>query len=360
MKELCSLFEPYIHKGFKVLQLDDNYHRRSRYNVICLNAPENDKKIGISLGTCSKMVSTNAYFRNEDDNEQLKPRFFPNSGIQINHYDDENNNNFHNEIKIFDCDMNYRLIIHPNTQTIQLTDANENSTYKAFNDVESIFGDKENIIHFFSKLSFAETEQVLQVLNEHLGDKLKNEDYENINIETVLKEIKNTIEKNRKKEKKNEENSISNSHINENNIKENNEDNKSATKKNDVVNNKFDENYIKNNEPINKENYEDTETMLDKRKAQIEEKINEDNNIDNEIINGNIQGNKNNSSFNNNSKSSNGKNKEENNDIHLNNENNNSNNGIAQKFEIKEKDKTPCDRCITCLKQCWPPNEIEK
>ena len=268
------------------------------------------------------------------------------------------NNNFHNEIKIFDCNMNYRLIIHPNTKTIQLTDADEKIIHKTFdNPYNEIFNNKDEIIHFFSTLSFAEIEQVLQVLNERLGYELKNEDYDNINIEMVLKEIKNTIEKNRKKEKKNEENSISNSHINENNIKENNEDNKSATKKNDVVNNKFDENYIKNNEPINKENYEDTETMLDKRKAQIEEKINEDNNIDNEIINGNIQGNKNNSSFNNNSKSSNGKNKEENNDIHLNNENYNINDYIAK---TQFNDKTPCDRCITCLKQCWSPNEIEK
>ena len=36
------------------------------------------------------------------------------------------------------------------------------------------------------------------------------------------------------------------------------------------------------------------------------------------------------------------------------------NSNAQAQFEIEEEDKTSCNDCITCLKQCWPHNEIEK
>ena len=261
MKELCSLLYPCIEKGYKVKQLNDDYVDTREYSIY-LNAPENNKYISISIGKNCKTVSTNAEF---DKNYDNKEQCFLKSGIQINHHNDEDNK-FHNEIEIFDFDMEYTLIIDPDTKT---TDFGNFTTYTTFCDKKKeIFKDKEDIIHFFSTLSFAEIEQVLQTLNKHL----KNKNYNEVNIKTVLKEIKNTIEENREKEKKDEE--------------------------------------------------KKEEEKKDEEKKE-EEKKEEENGINNSHID----------------------------------ENNNINDHFAQ---TQFKYKTPCDRCITCLKQCWSPNEIEK
>ena len=224
MNEFCSLFEPYIHTGYQVLQLNESVYRGDNCKyLICLKAPENYKHIGISIGKISKTVSTNAIFDN-DDKEPSKRRFFPISGIQIN------DSKFHNEIKIFDHNNNhnYRLIIYPDTNTIKLTDSDKEETeYATFRDQNNeIFQNKEDIKHFFSTLSFTEIEQVLQVLDEHLKDK----NYYEVNIRTVLKEIKDTIES-----KRNERNSI-----NENEGENSNETNKESQNNNDNnLNNKY-------------------------------------------------------------------------------------------------------------------------
>ena len=370
MKELCSLLYPCIEKGYKVKQLNDDYVDTREYSIY-LNAPENNKYISISIGKNCKTVSTNAEF---DKNYGNKEQCFLKSGIQINHHNDEDNK-FHNEIEIFDFDMEYTLIIDPDTKTIKLTDFGNFTTYTTFCDKKKeIFKDKEDIIHFFSTLSFAEIEQVLQVSNEHL----KNKNYNEVNIKTVLKKIKDTIEENRTKEKKNEEKKdeekkdenkeevkeeeeekedlhnyvdndsksmmekklqfSENSDINDND-EEHNEDDKSETKKNDVFNNKFDENYIKNNELFNEEDNENTKTVLDERKDTIEEnrkeekkeeEKKEDNNIDNETNrqhqkrNNNNQNNTNNISDKGNEQKEN--NNQENNENDVNNENKNEGN----------------------------------
>ena len=381
MEELCSWFEHYIHKGFKVLQLDNNYHRYSQNNVICLNKPENYKNIGISLGSRSKIVSTNAYFRNENDNGQLKPRFVPISGIQINYnYKD---NKFHNEINIFDFDMDYTLIINPDAKDIKLTDFDAEIPYTTFCDQSNeIFKDKDEIIHFFSTLSFTEIEQVLQILNKHLEGK----NYDEVDIKTVLKEIKDTIEENRKEEKKNEENSIGNNLNNSNNLipnnsnnnlslsdndlnkdlnqkntfvnvndinndkgnkvntfEEGNENNKSETKKNDnVFNNEPNKSNIFYNEQSIKKNNENTETVLNIDEKRNDKKKNEENSIiKNELIN-----------------------EKSNTNIEL--VFNKTKDKIDKKIDTKQKPKIEkddgicCKCCITCLKQCWSHNEREK
>lgn len=315
MKELCSLFEPHIHKGYKVLQLDNNFCNANLENVICLEQPNSGQCIGISIGKSSKTVSTNAIFGNEYGELQLKSEFNPNSGIQINHnYKD---NNFHNEIKIFDFGMDYTLIIYPDTKTIKLTDFSEITTYTTFCDKKKeIFKDKEDIMHFFSTLSFVETEQVLQILNEHLEGK---NDFQ-LDIETALKEIKNTIEENRNEEKKNEENSISNSLNNPNgnfnpiNNSNNNLNNLSLSG-NDL------------NKDLNQKN-----TFVKVNNIN-NDKGNKSNIIKNELI------------------------IKESNEI---NKNKNKNSNVQAQPEIEKENETSCNDCITCLKQCWSPNKIEK
>ena len=382
MNELCSLLYPCIEKGYQVLQLNESvYFGNTCEHLIYLKAPENNKNISISIGKRSKTVSTNADFCDDNDNGQLKPRCLPKSGIQINYnYKD---NKFHNEINIFDFDMDYTLIINPDTKDIKLTDYREETKPTTFcNQNDEIFKNKDEIIPFFSTLSFAEIEQVLQVSNEHL----KNKNYNEVNIKTVLKKIKDTIEENRKEEKKNEENSIGNNLNNSNNLipnnsnnnlslsdndlnkdlnqkntlvnvndidndkgnkvntfEEGNENNKSKTKKNDdVVDNEPNENSIIKNELIIKEGNKNTETVLNIDGKRNDKKKNEESNIiKNKLIN----------------------------------EKSNTNIGpvlneikdkIDKKIDTKQKPKIEkedgicCECCITCLKQCWSHNEREK
>ena len=321
MEEFCSLLYPCIEKGYKVLQLDGGlYHSSNQQCLICLNIPKNNKNIGISIGQKSKLVFTNGKWQNEIDKgkgNENKLRLSPVSGIQINHnYKD---NKFHNEIKIFNYDKNYKLIIYPYTKDIKLTDFDEKIEHKAFCDQNNkIFQNKGDIIHFFSTLSFAEIEQVLQVLNEHL----ENKKYDEVDIETVLKEIKNTIEENRKEEKKNEESSINNNLNNSNNLIPNNNLN------NNLNNLSLSGNDL--NKALNQKN-----TFVNVNDINNSQ-INKNNIIKKELI----------------IKKSNEINK---------NENKNSNDDITKpQLEMEEEDKTSCNRCITCLKQCWPFSEKEK
>lgn len=201
-KELCSLLYPCIEKGCTVKQLNDGFCDANLKNVIILNTPEDDTNIGISITPQSKLVFTDGKWQYEvDKSNKNKLCLALASGIQqINGYD--RNNSFHNEIKIFNDNMNYTLTIYPDTKDIKLTDFDEKNEYKTFcNQNIEIFKDKEDIIHFFSTLSFAETEQVLQILNEHFKSIIT---YKK-NIKTVLKGIKDTIEKNRPQKQENGE-----------------------------------------------------------------------------------------------------------------------------------------------------------
>ena len=336
MEEFCSLLYPCIEKGYKVLQLDGGlYHSSNQQCLICLNIPKNNKNIGISIGQKSKLVFTNGKWQNEIDKgkgNENKLRLSPVSGIQINHnYKD---NKFHNEIKIFNYNKNYTLIIYPYTKDIKLTDFSKEIEYKTFCDQNNeIFQNKGDIIHFFSTLSCTEIEQVLQILNKHLKDKK----YDEVDIKKVLEEIKNTIEENRKEEKKNEENSISNSLNNSNNLNFSDNDlNKDLNQNNTFVN----VNNI-NNIQNNKNNTLEEGNKNNKSKTKKNDDV-----FDNEFGENNIS-------------------KKEpiikkSNEINK-NENKNSNDDITKpQLEMEEEDKTSCNRCITCLKQCWPFSEKEK
>ena len=327
MDELCSLLYPCIKKGYQVKQLDgDSYNSSNQKYLICLNTPEDDKNIGISIGKSSKAVSTNAMFYYEYNNTgQSKLKFHPDSGIQINHnYKD---NNFHNEIKIYNKSMSYILIIYPDTKDIKLTDFNyEDFEYANFCDKnDEIFKNKEDIIYFFSTLSFTEIEQVLQILNKHL----ENKKYDEVDIKKVLEEIKNTIEENREEEKKNEESSIGNNINNSNNLIPNNSNNLIPNNSNNNSNNlSLSGNDL--NKALNQKNTFVKDNNINNDKG------NESNIIKKELIN------------------------EESNEINK-NENKNSNDDITKtKLKIEEEDKTSCNCCITCLKQCWPFSEKEK
>ena len=148
MEEFCSLLYPCIEKGYKVLQLDDSFYDKNLGHVICLAQPNSEQYIGISIGLSSKIVSINAKFVSDKN----KQRFFPVSGIQINHnYKD---NNFHNEIKIFNYNKNYTLIIYPYTKDITLKNFDEDIEQKTFHDQgNEIFQDKEDIIHLKAKFT---------------------------------------------------------------------------------------------------------------------------------------------------------------------------------------------------------------
>ena len=355
MEEFCSLLYPCIEKGYKVLQLDGGlYHSSNQQCLICLNIPKNNKNIGISIGQKSKFVFTNGQWKNENDEckgNESKLRLFPVSGIQINHnYKD---NKFHNEIKIFNYNKNYTLIIYPYTKDIKLTDFDEKIEHKAFCDQNNkIFQNKGDIIHFFSTLSFAEIEQVLQILNKHLEGK----NYFEVDIGTVLKEIKNTIEENRKEEKKNEESSIGNNINNSNNLIPNNNLNNNLNnlslssndlnkdlnqkntfvKDNNINNDKGNESNIFEDEQSIEEDDKNNKNETKKNDDVFDNEFGESNIIKKELIN------------------------EESNEINK-NENKNSNDDITKtKLKIEEEDKTSCNCCITCLKQCWPFSEKEK
>ena len=194
MEELCSLLYPCIEEGCIVKQVDDNFCNVNKQNLICLQTPEDDKYIGISIGRQSKMVVIDEIYCDENN----KKRFFPNEGIQINHYYD--NNFLHNEIKIFDKSKDYTLIINPNKNTIDLTDFNERQYHQYNVDINKIFDNKEDIISFFSILSYAEIKQVLQISNKCLADI----NYKQADINTALHKIKN-IRKEKKEQKEDEE-----------------------------------------------------------------------------------------------------------------------------------------------------------